>query len=230
MAKYEFLLLDADETLFDFPRAEREALCDALRTMGISSNDEMISKYSEINDRHWKMLERGEISKSELRIARFAELCRHYSFDVDVSRLAVAYTDALATKGYLFPHALEVCRALAAHCKLYIITNGIASVQRGRLEPSPLRAFIEELFISEEIGAEKPDIAYFNAVAAKIPHFDRKKALVVGDSLSSDMRGGIGAGIDTCWFNPKNKTSPAELPITYTIRTLEELIPLVLGT
>ncbi len=229
MAKYDFLLLDADETLFDFPRAEREALCDALRAVGIAPNEEMIGKYSEINDSFWKMLERGEITKSELRVARFDAFCRHYGFAVDVSRLAVAYTDALATKGFLISGALEVCRALAAHCKLYIITNGIASVQRGRFEPSPLREFVQELFISEEMGAEKPHPAYFDAVAARIPGFNRPKALVVGDSLSSDMRGGVNAGMDTCWFNPKEKPVPADLPITYVIRTLEELVPLVLG-
>lgn len=230
MAKYEFLLLDADETLFDFARCERDALLDALRDAGITPNEEMIATYSEINDGFWKMLERGEIGKSELRVARFESFCRHYGFQVDVPRLAVGYTDALSTKGFLISGALEVCRELAAHCKLYIITNGIATVQRGRFEPSPLRELVQELFISEELGAEKPNSAYFEAVAAKIPNFDRKKALVVGDSLSSDMRGGVYAGIDTCWYNPKGKSAPADLPITYTVRTLEDLIPLVLGT
>ena len=229
MAKYEFLLLDADETLFDFARCEREALCDALRAFGIEPSEERIATYSAINDRFWKMLERGEIGKSELRVARFAEFCRHYGFDVDVPRLAVGYTDALSTKGYLISGALEVCRELAKHCKLYIITNGIATVQRGRFEPSPLREFVQELFISEEIGAEKPSLLYFDTVASRIPEFAREKALVVGDSLSSDMRGGINAGIDTCWFDPKNKEIPQDLPITYVIRTLEELLPLVLG-
>lgn len=229
MAKYEFLLLDADETLFDFTRCEREALCDALRATGITPDEQMIAAYSKINDGYWKMLERGEIDKVTLRVARFEAFCRHYGFGVDVSRLAVGYTDALATKGYLISGALEVCRTLSAHCKLYIITNGIATVQRGRFEPSPLRAFVQELFISEELGAEKPHSAYFDAVAAGIPDFDRKKALVVGDSLSSDMRGGANAGIDTCWFNPKGKKAPADLSITYTISTLEELVPLVLG-
>ncbi len=228
MARYEFLLLDADETLFDFPRAERAALCDALRAAGIEPNEEMVATYSKINDGFWKMLERGEIGKKELRVARFAAFCEHYGFHADVPQLALAYTDALAGKGYLLPHAVEVCRALAAHCKLYIITNGIATVQRGRFEPSPLREFVQDLFISEEIGAEKPNPAYFDAVAARIPRFDRKKALVVGDSLSSDMRGGTNAGIDTCWFNPAGKSAPADLPITYEIRTLEALVPLVL--
>ena len=185
MAKYEFLLLDADETLFDFQRCEREALCDALRAAGIEPNEEMIATYSRINDGYWKMLERGEIEKSALRTARFEAFCRHYGFDTDVPRLALGYTDALSTKGYLIPGALEVCRTLAEHCQLYIVTNGIAGVQHGRFEPSPLRKFIKELFISEEIGAEKPQKAYFDAVAARIPSFDAKKALIVGDSLSS---------------------------------------------
>lgn len=229
MAKYDFLLLDADETLFDFSRCEREALCDALREAGISPTEEMIATYSRINDGYWKMLERGEIQKSELRVARFAAFCAHYGFSVDVPRLAIGYTDALATKGHLLPQAFEVCRALAAHCKLYIVTNGIATVQRGRLEPSAIRPFVQDLFISEEIGAEKPHTAFFDTVAARIPSFDRKKALVVGDSLSSDIRGGVLAGIDTCWFNSKAKTAPADLPITYEISTLEQLVPLVLG-
>ncbi len=229
VAKYEFLLLDADGTLFDFPRAEREALCDALRETGIDPTEERIAKYSEINDGFWKMLERGEIDKTTLRTARFEVFCKHYGIDTDVARLAKRYTDALSTKGFLISGALEVCRTLAARFKLYIITNGIATVQRGRFEPSPLREFIRELFISEELGAEKPSVIYFDAVAARIPDFDRKSALVVGDSLSSDMRGGVNAGIDTCWFNPKGKGAPADLPITYEIHALEELIPLVLG-
>ncbi len=228
MAKYEFLLLDADGTLFDFLRCEREALCDALRAAGITPNEEMIAKYSEINDGYWKMLERGEIGKSELRVARFVTFCAHYGFDVDVARLAVDYTDALSTKGFLIEGALDACRTLAAHCKLYIVTNGIGTVQRGRIEPSPLRPFIQELFISEEMGAEKPHPAFFDTVAARIPNFDREKALVVGDSLSADIRGGVGAGIDTCWFNPAGKQAPLDLPITYEISTLEQLVPLVL--
>ena len=229
MPRYHTVLFDADNTLFDFSSAEREAIGDTLRLFGVAPSEEKIALYSRINEEHWKMLERGEIDKITLRVARFEAFCRHYGFDVDVARLALAYTDALATKGYLISGALEACRALAAHCKLYIITNGIATVQRGRFEPSPLREFVQELFISEELGAEKPHPAYFDAVAAGIPDFDRKKALVVGDSLSSDMRGGANAGIDTCWFNPKGKSAPADLPITYTVSTLEELVPLVLG-
>ena len=228
LTKYPIILLDADDTLFDFPRAEEEALCDALRKMGVSPDREMVKTYSEINDGFWKMLERGEIEKSELRVARFEAFCKHYALDVEFARLALAYTDALATKSYLLPGAMEACLELAKHCELYIITNGIATVQRGRFEPSPLCPLFKDLFISEEIGAEKPHKEYFDAVASRIAGFDPRKALVVGDSLTSDIRGGIAAGIDTCWFNRKGKPLPEDLSITYVIQRIEELLPLVL--
>ncbi len=228
MVRYPILLLDADETLFDFARAEHEALCDCLRGIGMTPDADVVRTYSEINDGFWKMLERGEIDKETLRVARFGAFCRHYDLDVDVTALAFAYTDALATKSYLLPGALETCRTLAEQCRLYIVTNGIGTVQRGRFEPSPLRPLIQDLFISEELGAEKPKKEYFDAVTTRIEGFDPRKALMVGDSLTSDIRGGINAGIDTCWLNRKGKEAPAELPITYTISTIEELVPLVL--
>jgi 2-haloacid dehalogenase len=125
--------------------------------------------------------------------------------------------------------ALEVCHALADHCRLYIITNGIASVQHGRLDPSSIRPYFHELFISDELGAEKPDKAFFERVAQRIPDFDPADTLVVGDSLSSDIRGGICAGLDTCWLNPNGAQAPCDVEMTYTIKRLEDVVPLVLG-
>ena len=228
MVKYPIVLFDADNTLFDFYRAEREALCDALRAFGVEANEEKIETYSTINDALWKKLERGEVTKSALRVLRFAQFCKHYALDLDVERLAVAYTDFLSQKQYLMPGALEVCKELSKHCALYIITNGISSVQRGRFETSVLRPCFKDLFISEELGAEKPKREYFDAVAAAIPGFDPRMALVVGDSLSSDIQGGIFAGIDTCWINWKNAPLPKDLPITYVISDPREVLPLVL--
>lgn len=227
--RYPIVLLDADNTLFDFYRAEREALCDALLKMGVTPTEEMIPTYSAINEALWKRLERGEVTKTDLRELRFVEFCKRFALSLDVPKLATMYTDALSQKSYLLPGAMEVCRTLSRHCRLYIITNGVSSVQRGRFEPALIRPYIRELFISEEIGFEKPRREYFDAVAAAIPDFLPEKTLVVGDSLTSDIRGGISAGLDTCWFNPSGKPVPSDLPITYVIRTPEELIPLVLG-
>ncbi|MBR6727419.1 MAG: YjjG family noncanonical pyrimidine nucleotidase [Clostridia bacterium] len=229
MKQYRTILFDADNTLFDFFRSERGALTDALRRLGVVPSEDMIATYSAINDGMWKRLERGEITKSELRVARFYEFCRHFSLSLDAPTLANVYMEQLSAKGYLMDGALEVCTALAKRCRLYIITNGIASIQHGRFDRSPLMPLFQGLFISDELGCDKPSKAYFDAVAAAIPDFDPVTTLVVGDSLTSDIAGGIGAGLDTCWLNANGRTAPAEMPITYTIERLEDVIPLVLG-
>ncbi|MBQ8341496.1 MAG: YjjG family noncanonical pyrimidine nucleotidase [Clostridia bacterium] len=229
MARYQTLLFDADQTLLDFLKSERAALIEALHTVGVSPTEKMIETYSAINLSLWKRLERGEITKAALREERFAEFSRVYGLSVSVPLLADNYMKALTTKSFLLDGALEVCQALSQTCRLYVITNGIASVQHGRFDNSLLAPLFLDTFISDEIGAEKPAKAFFDAVFTKIPNFDSKTTLVIGDSLTSDMAGGIAAGLDTCWFNPEGKPIPADMPITYTVQRLEDVIPLVLG-
>ena len=224
--RYTTVLFDADNTLFDFSRAERAALDDALTAFGVTPDEGKARHYSAVNDMMWKKLERGEISKSALRVARFEVFCRDCGLDVDVPALAVVYTDRLAEKAFLLPGAPAVCRTLAAFCDLYLITNGLKTVQEKRFAASPLKPFFKGSFISEAVGAEKPDPAYFAAVARAIDGFDPAKTLVVGDSLTSDMAGGIAAGLDTCWFNPRHLDNQG-LPVTYTVDRLEDVIPLV---
>lgn len=212
----------------DFGRSEREALNAAFRTVGVCASEQWIRGYSEINDAMWKRLERGEIDKVSLRTERFRVFCQTYGLDADPVALANAYLESLATQSYLMDGVLEVCKALAAHCRLYIITNGIAQVQHGRLDHSPIRPYFSDVFISDELGVEKPHRAYFDLVAERIPDFDPRTTLVVGDSLTSDIAGGIGAGLDTCWLNATGKPLPAGMPVTYVISRPEELLPLVL--
>lgn len=228
MSRYTTILFDADNTLLDFTRSERDALIDTLHLMGIVPDEEMIAKYSAINDAMWKKLERGEIEKAALRVARFEEFARCYGWQLDVCKMASSYTDFLSQKAYLMDGALETCRCLAAHCKLYVITNGLKFVQERRFSATPLAPLFLGAFISEEMGAEKPHKAYFDEVASRIPSFLPEKTLIVGDSLSSDICGGINVGIDTCWFNPKGGAVPENMPITYVVQRLEEILPLVL--
>ena len=229
MARYHTILFDADNTLLDFFASEHEALSDALRLFGIDPTKEVIQTYSRINAETWKRLERGEITKDQLRVLRFEDFCKYYGFEIDVQGLASVYTELLANKIFLMDGALETCRALCESCRLYVITNGMASVQHGRFDPSPLAPLFQASFISDEIGIEKPQQGFFDHVKRNIPDFCAADTLVVGDSLTSDIAGGIAAGLDTCWFNPDKKDAPEGMPITYTIHELKELIPLVLG-
>lgn len=228
--RYQTILFDADQTLFDFIRSERCALKDALTASGVVPTEGMIEKYSEINAATWKRLERGEITKAELRTARFYTFCQYFALDADVPQMAQNYLTSLAAQSFLLDGALEVCRTLSEQCRLYIITNGIAEVQHGRFDRSPVKPYFSDIFISEEMGAEKPHRTFFDGVARRVPDFDPVGTLVVGDSLTSDMAGGIGAGLDTCWYNPAGIGMPPDMSITYEIRNLGDVVPLVLGT
>ena len=225
--KYEYLLFDADDTLLDFKRSEREALSDSLLKFGIEPTDELISAYSEINDSLWKLLEKGGIEKNKLRVRRYEIFTERFGLDVDPARLAVEYTDRLAEKSFLMDGALRLCRELYGRYRLFIITNGIKSIQESRLGASPIKKYIEKSYISEEVGFEKPSTGYFDFIKSDIKGFEADKALVIGDSLTSDISGGIAAGIDTCWFNPRNKILPAGITPMYEIHALGELFAIL---
>ena len=223
MSKYTTVLFDADATLFDFKRSEHDAVIDCLAFAGLPTTEEVVEKYSEINDSYWKKLERGEVTKAELFVARWKDTVDYYGFDFDAQVIAAKYPERLAERGYLIEGAEEICKALYGKFRLYIVTNGFAKVQHGRFDKSPIRQYFENMFISEEVGAEKPSLEYFEKVFASIPDFDREKTIIIGDSLTSDIKGGIAAGIDTCWYNPKGKEIPENMNITYTVKDLSEI-------
>ncbi|MBO5939367.1 MAG: YjjG family noncanonical pyrimidine nucleotidase [Clostridia bacterium] len=228
--RYDTILFDADGTLLDFQRSEREALVEALSSFGIFADEEMIATYSKINDGLWKALERKEIEKEVLKYRRFELLFEVYGFHCDAKEVAKAYMQALSEKGYPIIGAKELCEALFGRVRMYIVTNGVGFIQRERQKRSGLSSFFHGVFISEDVGYEKPDRRYFEAVASSIDGFSKESALIVGDSLSSDIRGGIGFGIDTCWYNPRGITAPEEMAkeITYTVQSFDEIKQLIL--
>ncbi len=225
---YKIALFDADNTLLDFTRAEREAVSICLAARALPANEETVSLYSRINDGYWKKLEQGLISRSELKVERFAELFSALGHAGDPKRMAADYEEALSRQAYLMDGALELIRAVHGKCRLFIITNGTAVVQKRRFGGCPLAPYFERSFISEEMGCAKPDKLFFDRVATAIPDFSPSETLVVGDSLSSDIRGGFNAGLDTCWFNPKGLPAPEGLPVTYTVSSLAEVLPILI--
>lgn len=228
MKRYTWLLFDADGTLLDFPLAERTALREALAAQNLAADETVIATYSAINDAIWKQIETGTFDRANLNAARFSQLAWQFGFDCDVDRLGRDYFAAMAQQGQLIDGALDLCLALRERYSLFIITNGTASVQHGRLDGTPLLACMDGLFISQELGAEKPSPAFFSAVAAAIPGFDRARALVIGDSLTSDIAGGIAAGMDTCWYNPSGRQAANGCAPTYTVSGYAELRAMLL--
>lgn len=227
MTKYTTVLFDADATLFDFKRSEHEAVVDCLTYAGLPADDSVVKKYSEINEGYWKRLERGEVTKEELFSARWKDTLEYYGYDFSAEAMGDMYLEKLSEKAYLIEGAADICRELFGHVRLYIVTNGYARVQHKRFDSCELLKFFDGMFISEEMGAEKPSREYFDAVFARIPDIDKDKTVIIGDSLSSDIKGGINAGIDTCWYNPMCAPAPDGMNITHTITELSQIKKIV---
>ncbi len=227
--KYDTILFDADGTLLNFSKGEREALCEALLELGVTADEDMIATYSQINEGLWKKLEKKEITKEVLVYHRFELLFDRYGIVGDPQKMAKAYMTSLSQKGYLLEGARELCERLYGKVRLYIVTNGIEFIQRGRFNSTGLGRYFNDVFISEIIGCEKPDVQYFAYVAEHIPNFCGEKTLIVGDSLTSDIKGGIAYGIDTCWFNPKAKEAPEDMreQITFEARNFDDVYGLI---
>ena len=221
--KYKTLLFDADGTLFDFSRSEAEAIRRTMLAFGIEPNDSLVRSYSEINDKLWKMLERKEIEKSVLLYRRFELFCEKHGYECDAREMAKEYMESLSKASYMIDGAKELCQRLGERFDMYIVTNGVEFIQRRRFANSGISEYFKDIFISGVVGFEKPDRRYFEYVAEAIPDFDKNRTIIIGDSLSSDIKGGIGYAIDTCWYSPKGESVPEGLDVTYTVRDYDEL-------
>ena len=227
--KYQFLLFDADGTLLDFHKSESEAVRETMALGGIEPTDGKIKLYSEINDGLWKKLERGEIEKKVLLYHRFELLFEALGVEGDAKKMASDYMNLLSTKGYVLDGAEQMLKALYGKVKMYIVTNGVEFIQRGRYARCGIDKYFDEIFISDAIGCEKPSVKYFEYVAERIEGFDKARALIVGDSLTSDMRGGLNFGIDTCWYAPHGKACPEDMKLTHVARSFAEVEKIIVG-
>ena len=218
---YQWLLFDADNTLFDFNLAEVKALENAFTDFGYRYNGTTGDTYRAINKQVWEQLEKGTITAAELRTARFSQLFDAIGIQGEPEPFSEAYLRHLANCGDLIDGAESLIQQLSQNYNLALITNGLSDVQRPRLAASPLEPYFKTITISDEIGVAKPDSGIFDVAFGQMGNPQKTAVLIIGDSLSSDMQGGLNYGIDTCWYNPENK--PTEMPVSYNIQRLDEL-------
>ena len=230
MKKFTTLLFDADDTLLDFYMDERQALIRALTHYGVPTTEENIKIYSDINQGMWKQLERGELTKPELKRTRFKKFFEAIGFECDEEPLTVNeyYLSLLGEGGNTLEGAVETVKALHEQgFELHIITNGVAQTQAKRLTRSGLLPYINEVFVSETIGYQKPRKEYFDAVLDSINEKDKSKILVIGDSLTSDIQGAMNAGLPCCWLNRYGKELPDSYTVDYVIDDVREVVGVV---
>ena len=220
---YEFLFLDLDDTILDFHKAERIALSKTIREFGAEPTEEILTLYHHINKAHWEMLERGELTRDQVLVNRFGALFAQLGMEIDARNCAKVYEKNLSIGHYFLPGAEEAVDALSKKYRLFLASNGTASVQKGRMTSANLYRFFEKVFVSQEIGYNKPSKDYFERAFAQIEGFDRSKAIIVGDSLSSDILGGNNAGIATCWVNPTHAPLKEGIRVDYEIEALNQL-------
>lgn len=220
----KYLFLDLDDTILDFQKAEAIAIRKTMKEYGLEPTDALAERYSEVNVRHWKALERGEMTRDQVVVGRFAAFFGEQGIEVDAEAVAKTYENYLSQGHFFLPGAEEAVKEkLFGKYKLYLASNGTAVVQKGRMTSADLYPYFEESFVSQELGHNKPSLAYFEAAFARIPGFDPSRCLMVGDSLTSDILGGKNAGLRTVWVNPRHKTAPDDLKPDYEIELLADL-------
>ena len=227
MKKYDAILIDADDTLFEFDQAERSALHKLLLEMGLD-NDQALSTYHACNDACWRALERGEMDQAELKYKRFADFLAVLNRTEDAVSVGDRYIQLLACEGGLLPGALETVQTIAAQRPIAIVTNGITRIQNGRMAVSGLNDYVSALIISEEVGVAKPNPRMIEAALHALGGVAPQRALMVGDSLTSDIECALRAGVDACWLNAKGAQAPQGKPIAYEIRDIRELVSIAL--
>lgn len=222
--KYKILLFDLDDTLLDFGANEAESLKKLFQQNGYELTDELFKIYSSVNNSLWADYENGKITLDDVLFSRFSKTMQKLGIAVDGVEWDNMYREHLSNGFKLMDGALEMCRSLYRTHRLFVITNGITETQLKRIKKSGLSVYFEDIFDSQSIGFQKPSFEFFDYVKTHIKNFNSMDALIIGDSLNTDIKGGIISGIDTCWINNKNKVCPAGIKSTYTISNLFELL------
>ena len=221
--KYEFILFDADDTLFDFQKTAEKCFKETCLKFGVPYKDGYYEIYREINQGYWDLFSLGKVEKSVLKVMRFVDFGKAIGYEINAEEFMPIYEKGLSEIAILYPDAIDTLEGVKSiGLKAYLITNGLANVQRGRLKLSGIGKYFDGIFISDEMGTSKPSKTYYNMVVSQIDGFDPKKALIVGDSLVSDIPLGLENGIATCYLN--HTSEKPTLPVTYEIKTVSEVL------
>jgi len=224
---YRWLIFDADNTLFDYDRAEENALQKTFRMYGLTLTRGIHQVFGRINGEIWLLFESGEVTSQRLRVQRFEQLAKELGLNINAESFSRDYLDQLGEEDCLLEGARQLVEDLAGPFHLALATNGIADVQQRRLKKSGLEEYFQAVVISDLIGVSKPSPAFFEEVFSRIGDPPREQVLMIGDSLTSDISGGAAFGIDTCWYNPAGQDQPRDMEITYQIQQLEDLYSLL---
>ncbi|MFS9315854.1 YjjG family noncanonical pyrimidine nucleotidase [Streptococcus infantis] len=225
---YNFLLFDLDHTLLDFDAAEDVALTQLLKEEGVADIQAYKDYYVPMNKSLWKDLEEKKITKQELVNTRFSKMFSHFGIEKDGVYLAERYQFYLAQQGQVFSGAMELLDSLIDRgYELYAATNGITTIQTGRMAQSGLAPYFNQVFISEQLQTQKPDALFYEKIGQQIAGFSKEKALMIGDSLTADIQGGNNAGIDTIWYNPHHLENHTQAQPTYEVDSYQALLELL---
>jgi len=228
--RYDVLLCDADNTIFDFNKAEENAFADACACVGIEADEALLAVYSEINEALWKLLEKGGITQKVLRVRRFEQFLEAIGrTELSAQAMSDEFVAALGRQSVPFSGAVEAVARWSRMLPVIIVTNGIAKVQHSRMEGSEVRHYIRGMVISEEVGAAKPDPKMIHAGMEMAGVTDKSRVLMLGDSLSSDIAAAANAGVDACWYNPHKMENAKGLPVRYEICCLDEVDAILRG-
>lgn len=228
---YDILLFDADRTLFDFDESEKHAFFEIAPRYGVASTNENFELYKKINHENWQALELGLVTKEVLVVRRFAQFLEAVHAVGNAQKMNDDYLTALSKKSILFKDTLPLLEKLkGAGKRIFIITNGVTKVQEGRLKDSPILPYLEQVFISEQMNVSKPQKLFFDLVAQKIEGYTPENALVIGDSLTSDIQGANNAGLDCVWLNLENAPNDKGLKVTFEAKSLDEIGKFILNS
>ena len=223
----KIVLLDIDDTILDFKACERNAIQKTMEKYGVKPNNELVEKYSKINKSLWELFEKKEITKAELLVRRFEMFFHPLGVFEKANEINKNYLNYLSGEVFFVKDAVEFCKKLKEKCKVYVVTNGVKSTQVRRLDKSMLLEYFDDVFISEDVGYQKPDVRFFVYVYDRIGMPKKDEMIILGDSKTSDIQGGINFGITTCWFNKYGFDKYPDVTADYEIDELMDFFKVI---